>query len=129
MDKSKFAYLVHALCLFKALRLFFLTNLPGPTVIPCPTSIPDSRVTSDVVSVGIFRGTFPFSSPGTFGLLWSRDNRTTGPSKSLGPVLSQDLGPLVPGLPGTYLESYLKKKSIQKYMFFYFGKFFYWQNY
>ena len=40
----KFAHFVHALCLFKALRLFFLTNFPGPTVIPCPTSIPDSRV-------------------------------------------------------------------------------------
>ena len=24
--------------------LFFLPNLPGPTVIPCPTSVPDSRV-------------------------------------------------------------------------------------
>ena len=40
----KFAHFVHALCLFKALRLFFLTNFPDPTVIPCPTSIPDSRV-------------------------------------------------------------------------------------
>ena len=40
----KFAHFVHALCLFKALCLFFLTNFPGPTVIPCPTSIPDSRV-------------------------------------------------------------------------------------
>ena len=40
----KFAHFVHALRLFKALRLFFLTNFPGPTVIPCPTSIPDSRV-------------------------------------------------------------------------------------
>ena len=43
----KFAHFVHALCLFKALRLFFLTNFPGPTVIPCPTSIPDSRVTEN----------------------------------------------------------------------------------
>jgi hypothetical protein len=40
----KFAHFVYALQLFKALRLFFLTNFPGPTVIPCPTSIPDSRV-------------------------------------------------------------------------------------
>ena len=40
----KFPHFVHALRLFKALRLFFLTNFPGPTVIPCPTSIPDSRV-------------------------------------------------------------------------------------
>jgi hypothetical protein len=40
----KFAHFVHALRLFQALRLFFLTNFPGPTVIPCPTSIPDSRV-------------------------------------------------------------------------------------
>ena len=38
----KFAHFVHALRLFKALRLFFLTNFPGPTVIPY--SIPDSRV-------------------------------------------------------------------------------------
>ena len=40
----KFAHFDHALRLFKALRLFFLTHFPGPTVIPCPTSIPDSRV-------------------------------------------------------------------------------------
>ena len=40
----KFAHFFHDLRLFKALRLFFLTNFPGPTVIPCPTSIPDSRV-------------------------------------------------------------------------------------
>ena len=33
-----FAHFVHALHLFKALRLFFLTNFPGPT------SILDSRV-------------------------------------------------------------------------------------
>ena len=45
----KFAHFVHALRLFKALRLFFLTNFPGPTVIPCPTSIPDSRVDSKKV--------------------------------------------------------------------------------
>ena len=30
-------------------------------------------------------GTFE-KSPGTFGLLWSRDHGTTGPSRSLGPV-------------------------------------------
>ena len=30
--------------IFLALRLFFLPNLPGPTLIPCPTSITDSRV-------------------------------------------------------------------------------------
>ena len=35
---------VHALCLFKALRLFFLIKFPGPTFIPCPMSVPDSRV-------------------------------------------------------------------------------------
>ena len=40
----KFAYFVHALRLFKALHLFFLTDFPGPMVIPCSTSIPDSRV-------------------------------------------------------------------------------------
>jgi hypothetical protein len=33
-----------ALRLFKALRLLFLSNFPGSTFIPCPTSIPDSRV-------------------------------------------------------------------------------------
>ena len=80
-------------------------------------------------SVGIFPGTFPFSSPGTFGLLWSWENRTTGPSRYLGPVLSyRDLGPLVPGLPRTsrdlFGKLFEKKKSIQKYMFFYFCKFF-----
>ena len=42
----KFAHFVHALRLFKVLRLFFLTNFPGPTIISCPTSIPDSRVIS-----------------------------------------------------------------------------------
>ena len=39
-----FFQIFHALRLFKALRLFFLPNLPGPTLIPCPTSITDSRV-------------------------------------------------------------------------------------
>jgi hypothetical protein len=29
---------------FKALCLLFLSNFPGPTLIPCPTSITDSRV-------------------------------------------------------------------------------------
>ena len=41
-----FSHFVHALRLFKA--LFFLTNFPGPTVIPCPTSIPDYRVDKKV---------------------------------------------------------------------------------
>ena len=54
----KFALFVHALHLFKALRLFFLTNLPGPTVIPCPTSIPDSRVTKWFKIAGFFDTTF-----------------------------------------------------------------------
>ena len=49
----KFAHFVHALRLFKALRLFFLTNFPGPTVIPCPTSIPDSRVSVFYMSAKI----------------------------------------------------------------------------
>ena len=39
-----FFQIFHALRLFKALCLFFLPNLPGPTLIPCPTSIKDSRV-------------------------------------------------------------------------------------
>ena len=30
--------------MFKALCLFFLSNFPGPMLIPCPTSIRDSRV-------------------------------------------------------------------------------------
>ena len=34
---------IHALRLFRALRLLFLSIFPGPTVIPCPTSIPDTR--------------------------------------------------------------------------------------
>ena len=46
----KFTHFVHALLLFKALRLLFLKKFPGPTVIPCPTSIPDSRVTELNVS-------------------------------------------------------------------------------
>merc|ERR1712051_426774 len=37
-------YSLHRTCVFNALRLFFLPNFPGPTFIPCPTSIPDSRV-------------------------------------------------------------------------------------
>ena len=38
-------------------------------------------------------GTFK-KSPGTFGLLWSWDHGTTGPARSLGPVLSRPvLGP------------------------------------
>ena len=49
----KFAHFVHALRLFKALRLFFLTNFPGPTVIPCPTFIPDSRVHWRIYSRGV----------------------------------------------------------------------------
>ena len=47
----KFAHFAHDLHLFKALRLFFLTNFPGPTVIPCPTSIPDSRVNSVILGL------------------------------------------------------------------------------
>ena len=33
-----------ALRLAKALRLCVLPDSPGPTFIPCPTSIPDSKV-------------------------------------------------------------------------------------
>ena len=84
-----------------------------------------------------------FHCPGTFPIFKSRDFWTClvpGPgdhgtfkvSRSC-PVLSRDLGPLVPGLPRTFRDLFgklfEKKKSIQKYMFFYFGKFFYWQNY
>ena len=39
-------------------------------------------------SFGIVPGLFQFTSPGTFALLKSRDDRTTGTSRSLGPVLS-----------------------------------------
>ena len=47
-------------------------------------------------------GTFK-KSPGTFGLLWSWDHGTTGPARSLGPVLSRPvLGPSrdIPGRDG-----------------------------
>ena len=37
-------YLLHTICVFNALRLFFMTNFPGPAFIPCPTSIPDSDI-------------------------------------------------------------------------------------
>ena len=37
-------YLLHRTCVFKALRLFFLSNFPGPMFIPCPMSIPEARV-------------------------------------------------------------------------------------
>ena len=50
-------------------------------------------------SFGIVPGLFQFTSPGTFALLKSRDDRTTGTSRSLGPVLSS---------PGTYMEGYLR---------------------
>ena len=69
--------------------------------------LPDfGRNRSDTLSfksrVSIVPGLFQFLSPGTFGLVQSRDHGTTGPSRSLGPVLSspgtQDL--LVPGVPG-----------------------------
>ena len=50
----KFADFVNALRLFKALRLFFLTNFPGPTVIPCPTYIPDSRVCKNLMGPVLF---------------------------------------------------------------------------
>ena len=39
-----FCQIFQALRLFKALCLYFLSNFPGPTFIPCPTLIPDSRV-------------------------------------------------------------------------------------
>ena len=42
--QHKFSHFVHALRLLKALCLLFWTNFPGPMVIPCPTSIPESRV-------------------------------------------------------------------------------------
>ena len=37
-------FLLHKTCIFKALRLFFLPNFPGPMFIPCPTSILEARV-------------------------------------------------------------------------------------
>ena len=84
-------------------------------------------------SFGIVPGLFQFTSPGTFALLKSRDDRTTGTSRSLGPVLSSPgtqnlLSWDFPGRPWTYLEGYLRQKSIQRYMFFHFCKFFFWQN-
>ena len=81
-------------------------------------------------SVGIFPGPFQFSSPGTFGLLQSRDHGIFKVSRSF-PVQSRDLGPLVIGLPGTswdlfgrLFEKKICKKSVQRYIFFYFCKFF-----
>ena len=85
-------------------------------------------------SVGIFPGTFPIFKSRDF---WTslvpgqQDHGTFKVSRSC-PVLSRDLGPLVPGLPGTsrdlFGRLFERKKSIQRYMFFYFCKFF-WQNY
>ena len=37
-------HLLDRSCVFKALRLYFLPNFPGPTFIPCPMSIPEARV-------------------------------------------------------------------------------------
>ena len=37
-------YYLHRTCVFKALRLFFLPNFPGPRFIPCPKSILEARV-------------------------------------------------------------------------------------
>jgi hypothetical protein len=52
--------------------------------------------------LSIVPGLFQFSSPGTFRVSRSCPGRTTGPSRSLGPVLAgpRDLGPFVPGVPG-----------------------------
>ena len=53
--------------------------------------------------LSILPGLFQFLSPGTFRVSRSCPARTTGPSRSLGPVLPgpRDLGPFVPGvLPG-----------------------------
>ena len=41
---ENFCHIFHVLHLFKALRLFFWPNFPGPTFISCSTSIPESRV-------------------------------------------------------------------------------------
>ena len=54
--------------------------------------------------VSIVPGLFQLSSPGTFGLFQSRDHGTTGPSRSVGPVLSS---------PGTK-DLLLFKKNLQK---------------
>ena len=43
-----------AQCSFKA--LFFWANFPGPMFIPCPTSIPDSRVKGMAEGLKIRRG-------------------------------------------------------------------------
>ena len=40
-------YYICRTCVFKALHLFFLPNFPGPTFIPCPTSIPKARVVTE----------------------------------------------------------------------------------
>ena len=42
---------------FHALRLLFLPNCPGPSLIPCPTSIPDSRVITQLQDINLnYRG-------------------------------------------------------------------------
>ena len=51
----KFAHFADALRLFKALRLFFLSNFPGPTFIPCPTSIPETRVNKSRYVLALFQ--------------------------------------------------------------------------
>ena len=81
-------------------------------------------------SVGIFPGTFPIFKSRDF---WTslvpgqRDHGTFKVFRSC-PVLSRDLGPLVPGLPGTsrdlFGRLFEKRKSIQRCMFFYICNFF-----
>ena len=41
---NSYGYLLHRAGIFKAHRLFFLPNFPGPTFIPCPTFILEARV-------------------------------------------------------------------------------------
>jgi hypothetical protein len=69
----------HALHLFKVLRLFFLTNFPGSMFIPCPTSIPDSRVSTLVsgiivgprlINFGFFSRPYSLSKGPTFIEVW-----------------------------------------------------------
>ena len=81
--------------------------------------------------VSIVPELFQFSSSRTFGLLQFRDHGTTGPSGSLGAVLSspgtQDLlSRDFPGRPRTYLEGYLRKKINSKIYVFLFLQGFFW---
>ena len=96
----------------KQVKLEILDGLQSPT-----SNVSACIPTSDV----IFSGTFPFSSPRTFGLFKSRDFLVPGPSGYLGPgtfspgtqdLLSQDF----PGRPGTFISILLQFLEVRHYL-------------